>query len=148
MSTVQALAGYTDGSEQSSKYMEQLEEKAKELGATTSFTATEVGKAFEYMAMAGWGSDGVDKMINSVDAIVNLTSATGEELSTISDIVTDAMTSFGEEITTKNVEHFTDVLAKTATSSNTTVSMMGEAFKYVGSVANSLGYSIDDVAVH
>jgi phage-related minor tail protein len=134
MSTVQALAGYTDGSEQSVANMEELEAKAKELGATTSFTATEVGEAFEYMAMAGWGSDGVDKMVASVDSIVNLTSATGAELGTVSDIVTDAMTAFGEEISTENVEHFADVLAKTTTS-------------YVAPMANSLSYSIDDVAL-
>lgn len=146
MSTVQALAGYTDGSQEAIQSMELLEEKAKEVGASTSFSAAQVGEAFEYMAMAGWGKD-INKMLAGIKPIVNLTSATGAELATVSDIVTDAMSSFGTEITTENVEHFADVLATVTTSANTDVTMLGEAFKSVAPMANSLSYSVDDVAM-
>lgn len=142
MSTVQSLLGYTDYSQEQLEIMDRLEEKAKQVGATTQFTATEAGKALEYMAMAGWNDT---EMLDGMDGIVNLTIASGEELATTSDIVTDALTAFG--LQAEDSSHFADVLAATVTNSNTNVSMLGEAFKYVGPMANSLGYSIEDVSL-
>lgn len=142
MSTVQSLLGYTDYSQEQLEIMDRLEEKAKQVGATTKFTATEAGKALEYMAMAGWNDA---EMLDGMDGIVNLTIASGEELATTSDIVTDALTAFG--LSAKDSSRFADVLSATVTNSNTNVSMLGEAFKYVGPMANALGYSIEDVSL-
>lgn len=136
MSTVQAISGA------SASEMEDLNDLAKELGATTQFTATEVGQAMEYMAMAGWKTQ---DMLDGMAGVLNLAAASGEDLATTSDIVTDAMTAFG--MGADEVDHFADVLAATATNSNTTVSMMGESFTYAASLAGALGYSIEDTSI-
>lgn len=151
MSNVQAISGA------SAEDMDKLRERAREMGAQTKFSAKEAGDAMGYMAMAGWN---VQDMYNSLPGIMNLAAASGEDLATTSDIVTDAMTAFGlaaDETTTivkdgfskevDNATHFADVLAKAASSSNTNVSMLGESFKYIAPVAGSLGYSVEDAAV-
>lgn len=136
MSQVQAISGAT-GSE-----LESLTEKAKEMGATTKFTAKESAEAFNYMAMAGWKTQ---DMISGIEGILNLAAASGEELATTSDIVTDALTAF--KMQASDSGHFADVLAAAASNANTTVSGMGETFKYAGAMAGTLGYSIEDVAL-
>lgn len=136
MSKVQAISGAA-GNEFTS-----LRDKAREMGASTKFSATEAGEAFEYMAMAGWKTD---QMLEGVNGIMNLAAASGEELGTTSDIVTDALTAFG--MTAEESGRFADILASAASNANTNVSMMGESFKYVAPVAGSLGYSAEDVAV-
>ena len=119
-----------------------LTESAKQYGATTKFTATESAEAFKYMAEAGWK---VSEMQDGIGGIINLAAATGEDIGTTSDIVTDALTAFNYQAS--DSAHFADVLAKSASSSNTDVSKMGETFKYVGSMAGALGYSIEDVGI-
>lgn len=136
MSTVQAI------SMSSVQDMELLSKKAKELGRTTKFSATEVGQGYEYMAMAGWKTE---DMLAGIEGILNLAAASGEDLGLVSDIVTDAMTAFG--LGAEEVNRFADVLAAASNSSNTDVAMMGETFKYVAPVAGSFGYTIEDVAV-
>ncbi|RGE66689.1 phage tail tape measure protein [Anaerotruncus colihominis] len=136
MSTVEALSGATAAE------MEQLSSVAKELGATTKFTAQEAADAMGYMAMAGW--DAID-MMNGMDGVMQLAAASGEDLAMVSDIVTDNLTAFG--LTAADTAHFSDVLAAAATNSNTNVSIMGETFKQSASIAGALGYSIEDVAV-
>ncbi len=136
MSQVQAVSGATGGE------MEKLTAKAKEMGATTKFTAEESAQAFNYMAMAGWKSA---DMINGIEGILNLAAAAGEDLGTTSDIVTDALTAFRLEA--KDAGHFADVLAAASSNANTNVSMMGETFKYAGAMSGALGYSIEDVAL-
>lgn len=136
MSKVKAISGAT-GEE-----FDALRAKAREMGAKTKFSATESGEAFEYMAMAGWKTE---DMLAGIDGIMNLAAASGEELGTVSDIVTDALTAFG--MSAKDSGRFADILAAAATNANTNVSMMGESFKYVAPVAGSLGYSAEDVAV-
>lgn len=142
MSTVQAISGATGDD------LKLLSEKAKEMGATTKFTAKEAGQAMEYMAMAGWKTK---DMLGGVEGVMNLAAASGEELAAVSDIVTDAMTAFGmaADGTTNgvsNATHFADVLAQASSNANTNVGMMGETFKYVAPVAGSLGYSLEDTA--
>lgn len=150
MSKVQSISGA------SATEIQQLAEKAKEMGAKTKFSATESAEAFQYMAMAGWKTG---DMLNSIEGIMNLAAASGEDLATTSDIVTDAMTAFGlaaDGTTTiikdgytkevSNATHFADVLAKAASNSNTNVGMMGETFKYVAPVAGALGFSVEDCA--
>lgn len=136
MSTVAAISGATGGE------LDALTAKAKEMGAITSFSATESAKAFEYMGMAGWKSE---DMISGIAGIMNLAAASGEELGHVSDIVTDALTAFG--LKASDSAHFADVLAQAATNSNTNVGMMGYTFKYAAPIAGALGYSIEDVGV-
>lgn len=136
MSKVKAISGATTSE------MERLTAKAKEMGETTKFTATEAGDAFTYMAMAGWDSQ---QMLNGIEGIMNLAAADGLDLATTSDIVTDALTAF--HLKASDAAHFADVLAKASSSANTNVAMLGSSFKYVGSVAGGFGYSIEDVAI-
>lgn len=142
MSRVGAISGTTGAD------FDRLQEKAKEMGRTTAFSATEAAEAFEYMAMAGWKTD---DMLNSIEGVMNLAAASGESLGTVSDIVTDAMTAFGlaaDGMTdgVSNATHFADVLAAASSNANTNVGMMGETFKYVAPLAGSLGFSVEDTA--
>lgn len=134
MSKVSAVSGAT-GSD-----LERLRDKAKEMGAKTKFSATESAEAFNYMAMAGWKTG---DMLDGIEGIMNLAAASGEDLATTSDIVTDAITAFG--LSAKDSGHFADVLAANASNANTNVGMLGESFKYVAPVAGALGYSVEDV---
>lgn len=135
MSKVQAISGATSGE------MEKLRAKAKEMGAQTKFSATESAEAFNYMAMAGWKTN---DMLDGIEGIMNLAAASGEDLATTSDIVTDALTAFG--LSAKDSTHFADVLAAASSNANTNVSMMGETFKYVAPVAGALGFNVEDVS--
>ena len=136
MSKVAAISGAA-GEE-----FDSLREKAREMGATTKFTATESAEAMNYMAMAGWKTE---DMLSGISGIMNLAAASGEELATTSDIVTDALTAFG--LTAKDSSRFADILASAASNANTNVAMMGESFKYVAPVAGSLGYTAEDIAI-
>lgn len=135
MSEVQAISGA------SGKDLEKLSAKAKQMGATTKFSATESATALKYMAMAGWKTN---QMVSGLSGVMNLAAASGEDLGTVSDIVTDSMTALG--LKAKDSGHFADVLAKASSSSNTNVAMMGETFKYVAPLAGSMKYSIEDTA--
>ena len=136
MSNVEAISG------SSSEDMEKLRERAREMGAQTKFSAKEAGDAMGYMAMAGWDAK---QMYDGLPGVMNLAAASGEDLATTSDIVTDALTAFGMKA--EDSSHFADVLAKASSSANTNVSMMGETFKYIAPVAGSLGYNAEDAAV-
>lgn len=136
MSAVEAIAGAD------AQGMAQLSAMAKELGATTKFTAQQSGEAMSYMAMAGWD---VQDMLSGMSGVLSLAAASGEDLAMVSDIVTDSLTAFG--LTASDSGHFSDVLAAAAANANTNVSIMGETMKMSASVAGALGYSIEDVAV-
>lgn len=136
MSNVAAISG------SSAEDMDKLRERAREMGASTKFSAQEAGEAMGYMAMAGWNAQ---QMYDGLPGIMNLAAASGEDLATTSDIVTDALTAFGMKA--EDSSHFADVLAKASSSANTNVSMMGETFKYIAPVAESLGYNAEDAAV-
>ena len=136
MSEVKAISGAT------SEEFAQLTEKANQMGAITKFTASESAEAFKYMAQAGWDSK---EMMDGIEGLMALAAASGEDLGTTSDIVTDALTAFG--MAAKDSGRFADVMAMAASATNTDVAKMGETFKYVAPVAGSLGYSIEDTAV-
>ena len=136
MSQVQAVSGAT------APELEQLTDKAKEMGATTKFTAEESATAFNYMAMAGWKTQ---DMLSGIEGILNLAAASGESLGTTSDIVTDALTAFGLQASDSG--HFADVLAQASSNANTNVSMLGESFKYVAPVAGAMKYNVEDVSL-
>ena len=146
MSSVAAISGAT-GSD-----FDRLSEKAKQLGKSTQYTASETASAMEYMAMAGWKTE---DMLNGIEGVMDLAAASGEDLAGVSDIVTDAMTAFGlsADGTTKiikdgftkevsNASHFADVLAAASANSNTNVAMLGESFKYAAPVAGSLAIAL------
>ena len=135
MSKVSAISGATGDD------LDKLREKAREMGAKTKFSASEAGAAFEYMAMAGWKTE---DMLGGIEGIMSLAAASGEDLATTSDIVTDALTAFG--LTAKDSGHFADVLAAASSNANTNVSMMGETFKYAAPIAGALGFSVEDTA--
>ena len=135
MSRVAAVSGAT-GSD-----FDSLRDKAREMGAKTKFSATEAADAMNYMAMAGWKTE---DMLSGIEGVMYLAAASGEDLATTSDIVTDALTAFG--LTAADSGHFADVLAVASSNANTNVSMMGETFKYCAPVAGALGFSVEDTA--
>ena len=119
MSKVSAVAGATG------KDFEALRNKAIEMGNKTKFSASESADAMNYMAMAGWKTE---DMLSGIKGVMDLAAASGEDLATTSDIVTDALTAFG--LSAKDSGHFADVLATASANSNTNVQMLGESFKY------------------
>lgn len=133
MANVSAISGAT-GAE-----LTALSDKAKEMGATTKFSAIEAADAMGYMGMAGWNSS---QMIDGIAGIMNLAAASGEELASVSDIVTDALTAFG--LKASDSAQFADVLAVASSKSNTNVSLLGESFKNVAATAGAMGYSMQD----
>lgn len=135
MSRVAAVSGAT-GSD-----FDKLRDKAREMGAKTKFSATEAADAMNYMAMDGWKTE---DMLSGIEGVMYLAAASGEDLATTSDIVTDALTAFG--LTAEDSGHFADVLAAASSNANTNVSMMGETFKYCAPVAGALGFSVEDTA--
>ena len=136
MSKVQAISGA------SAADMKRLSDMAKHMGATTKFSASQSAEALSYMGMAGWKTD---QMIAGLPGVMNLAAASGEDLGMVSDIVTDSLTAFG--LSANDTARFVDVLAATATNSNTNVAMMGETFKYAAPIAGALGYSVEDTAL-
>lgn len=135
MSQVSAISGATG------KDFDALRNKAREMGAKTKFSATEAAEAMNYMAMAGWKTE---DMLDGIEGVMNLAAASGEDLATTSDIVTDALTAFG--LSAKDSGHFADILAAASSNANTNVSMMGETFKYCAPIAGALGFSAEDTA--
>ena len=135
MSKVSAVSGAT-GSD-----LDALSAKAREMGSKTKFSASEAAEAMNYMAMAGWKTE---DMLGGIEGVMNLAAASGEDLATTSDIVTDALTAFG--LSASDSGHFADVLAAASSNANTNVSMMGETFKYCAPIAGSLGLSVEDTA--
>ncbi len=135
MSQVAAVSGATG------KELEALRDKAREMGSKTKFSASEAAEAMNYMAMAGWKTN---DMLSGIEGIMNLAAASGEDLATTSDIVTDALTALG--LSAKDSGHFADILAAASSNANTNVSMMGETFKYCAPVAGALGFSAEDTA--
>ena len=108
MSQVAAVSGATGDD------FDKLRAKAHEMGAKTKFSASEAADAMNYMAMAGWKTS---DMLDGIEGIMNLAAASGEDLATTSDIVTDALTAFG--LTAKDSGHFADILAAASSNANT-----------------------------
>lgn len=136
MSKVQSISGAT------AEQMALLNDKAKEMGASTKFSAIESGKAFEYMAMAGWDTQ---EMMSGISGIMSAAAASGEDLGLTADIITDSLTAFGQSA--DQASKFADILATTSAKSNTSIGMLGETFKYVAPVAGALKFSLEDVAL-
>lgn len=138
MSSVQAVLGREEGTMENT---EKLRTEALKQARDSIFTAEQTADAYYYMGMAGWKTE---QMIKGLPGIMQLAAASGEDLALVSDIVTDSITAFG--LTADDVQKYVDILAQTATNSNTNVAMMGETFKYVAPIAGTLGYNVEDVA--
>lgn len=136
MSSVKAISSATAAE------FDALTDKAKQMGADTKFSAYESAEAFNYMAMAGWKPQ---QMIDGIAGVMNLAAASGEDLGSTSDIVTDAITAFGMQA--GDATHFADVLAQASANANTNVGMLGESFKYVAPVAGAMKYSVEDTSL-
>ena len=136
MSKVGAISGA------SAEEMSKLTDTAKQLGSTTQFSASQSAEAMSYLAMAGWKTN---QIVGAMPGLLNLAAASGEDLATVSDILSDDMTAFG--LSAEQAGHVADVFAAASSNANTNVSMLGETFKYAGPVAGSLGYSLEDVSV-
>ena len=136
MSKVGAISGA------SAEEIGQLTDKAKELGESSVFSASEAASAFEYMAMAGWKTE---DMLSGVQGIMDLAAASNEDLATTSDIVTDALTAMG--YAAKDAGRLADVMASASSNSNTNVALMGKTFQYVAPLVGALGYNMEDTAV-
>ena len=135
MLKVQSLSGA------SQEEYQQLSDAALEYGSTTAWTAKDVADAMGYMALAGFETS---EILSSTSGMLSLASASGENLATVTDILTDSMTGFGDSA--DQASRYADVLATVQAKSNTTVGLLGEAFKYVSPLAGAYGYELEDVA--
>lgn len=136
MREVSAISGATG------KDLDKLSKLAKDMGASTKFSATESAEALTYMGMAGWKTQ---DMMDGLPGILSLAAAGGTDLATTSDIVTDGLTGMG--LSAKDTQGFVDIMAATCSNANTSIELMGETMKYAGPVAGSLGISMDDLSL-
>ncbi|MBN1043736.1 phage tail tape measure protein [Clostridium botulinum] len=136
MKKVQATSGATQ------QELNVLTEKAKEMGATTKWSASDAADGLNYMAMAGWKTE---QMVAGLEPIMNLATAAGTDLALTSDIVTDALTAFG--LKAEDTGHFTDIIASASSNANTNVEMLGESFQYCAPVCGALGFTAEDTAI-
>lgn len=132
MSEVQAISGAT------SAELEKMSAKAKQLGSTSRFSATEVSQAFKYMSLAGWD---VSQSISAVDGVIQLAAASGMDLAAASDMVTDYLSAFGMEA--DQATYMADMLAYAQSHSNTTAEQLGEAYKNCAANLNASGQDIE-----
>lgn len=136
MSNVQAISGAT------ADQMQALTDKAKDLSESSKFSATEIADGFSYMAMAGWKTE---EMLGGIEGIMNLAAASGADLATTSDIVTDALTAMGYGA--QDAGKLADVMAAASSNANTNVELMGATFQYVAPIVGALGMNMEDTAV-
>lgn len=133
MAKVQALSG-ASGAE-----LKKLEDTAKQMGATTIFSASECADALGYMALAGWDAN---ESAAGLPGVLNLAAASGMELAEASDMVTDYLTAFGLEA--DQAGRMADVLSYAQAHSNTTTQQLGEAFKNCAVNAHNAGMSLEE----
>lgn len=125
----------------SSVDIENLTNKARELGATTQFSATQAAEAMSYLGMAGWDAK---KIMAGMPGLLNLAAAGGTDLARTADIISDDLTAFG--LAADKASHMADVFAYTITHSNTNVEMLGDTMKYAAPVAHAFGASMEETA--
>lgn len=134
MSRVQAVSG-ASGSE-----LQKLNKKAQELGASTSFSASQVADGMTEMAKAGWSASDI---MDGMAGVLNSASASGEDLAQVSTIVADAITGFG--LKAKDASRVADLLTQSANAGTIDITDLGESFKYISPIAKTMGFSIEDV---
>jgi len=134
MSKVQAISGASGND------LTKLTDKAKELGATTAWSASEVADGMTEMAKAGWSTE---QIIDGMSGVLDAASASGENLASVSTIIADAITGFGMEA--KDATKLADLLTQAANSGTIDINDLGESFKYIAPVANTMGFSVEEV---
>lgn len=135
MSEVRAVTGA------SNDQFAKLEATAKQLGSTTSFTASQVADGMKYLGMAGFNTE---QILAGIPAVLNLARAGAIELGMAADIASDVGSAFG--LAADEIGHIADVMAVTASSANTNIEMMGETLKYAAPLAKAAGQSLEDTA--
>lgn len=138
MSAVQGVMGIAD---KTSAEFQALNDIAKEMGANTEWSANQAAKALHFLGMAGFSAS---QSVSALPGVLDLATAGNLDLARAADIVTDGLTAMGMSV--DELSHFNDVLAKTVTSSNTNIRMMGESLKYVAPIAKNVGMNIEDVS--
>ena len=133
MSSLAAVSGATGDD------LTKLEDTAKQMGSTTSFSAIEAAEGMNFLAMAGMDTN---EIVSAMPGMLDLAAASGTDLATTADIVSDALTGFGMEAKDSGV--LADIMAEASSSANTSVSQLGESYKYVASVAGSFNYTAAD----
>ena len=133
MSKVSAITGATG------EDLKKLTAQAEDLGRKTQFSATQASEAMTYLGMAGWDTQ---EIMAGMPGMLDLAAASGEDLATTADIVSDALTAFGMKA--EDAGHFADIMAKASSTANTNVSMLGESFKYAAPVAAAFGMSAEE----
>ena len=134
MSRVKAISGAT------ASEFEDLEQQAIDLGAATSFSATESAEAMENLASAGFS---VSEITAAMPGMLALAASSGEDLASSADIASSTLRAFGLEA--GEAGHVADVLAKNAADTNAAIMDTGYAMKYVAPVAHSAGWSLESV---
>lgn len=136
MSKVSALSGIVG------EPLEEIRQKALDLGATTEFTSRDVVDAFQAMALAGWKHV---EMMEAVDGVMNLATISGLDFGNTTSYIINALSPFGK--TAGEAVQVVDLFAKTATSANFNINDLAKSFEYVAPIAGAMGYSIEDVNV-
>jgi len=135
MSRVQSISEATD------EQLADLTQTAKDLGASSSFSASQAAEGMEFLASAGFK---VEEIIAAMPGMLDLAASSGEDLATSADIAASVLRGFGMEA--EDAAHVADVLAKNAAATNAAVYDTGEAMKYVAPLANTMGLSFEEVA--
>lgn len=135
MSRVKAISGAT-GEE-----FEQLKEQAMQLGADTSFSASQAAEGMENLAAAGFTTS---EIMSAMPGLLNLAAASGEDLASSSDIAASTLRGFG--LAASDAAHVADVLAANANRTNSSVADTGEAMKYIAPLARAAGLSLEETA--
>lgn len=136
MSQVAATMGITAAADEYGV----LSAAAKEMGATTKYSATQAGEALNYLALAGYDAQ---KSVEALPVVLNTAAAGGIDLAYASDMITDSMSALG--LQTNELAGFSDKLAKTSQKSNTSVAQLGEAILTVGGTAKSLSGGVEEL---
>lgn len=135
MSRVQAIAGATGDQ------LKKLTQQAMDLGAETSFSASQVAEGMENLASAGFTTE---EIMSAMPGLLDLAASSGADLATSSEIAASAIRGFGLEASSAG--HVADVFAEAAARTNAQTQDMGEAMKYIAPVANTMGLKIEEVA--
>lgn len=135
MSRVQAISGATG------KELEELRSQAVELGADTSFSASEAAQGMENLAAAGFETN---EIMDAMPGLLDLAAASGEDLASSSDIAASTLRGFG--LAASEAGHVADVLAENANRTNSSVAETGEAMKYIAPLARAAGISMEETA--
>lgn len=122
----------------SDKDMSRLELKAKQMGATTVFSATQSSEAMQYMARAGFNAS---EIITGLDGVMNAAAAEGMDLAEATDIVASVLKGMG--LQADQTTRVADVLALTSARTNTNISQLGEAFRYASTQAKTMGVPLE-----